>query len=204
MTKDVYHFSHDKLQASFQDMIEPVDIPRLHYLIGNYHLGHSKNEDALFQAAVHLNKAGDYALGKERRDKLARINLEAAKRCRDKSAFDDAAQFLRYGIHLLDEESQDKWTKCFDLAFELTESLARMELILGNLNACKQRNEELLLYSKSVQMKIAPLVIDVEVRMAGNEMAESVIAAKRALRELGVDNAPTCDSVEFAVEAKKS
>jgi histidine kinase len=186
MTKDIYHFNHDKLQASCQEMIEPVDIPRLHNLIGNQYVFHSKNDDALFQAAVHLNKAGDYALGKERRDKLARINLEAAKRCRDKSAFDDAAQFLRHGLMLLDEESQDKWTKCFDLAFELTESLARMELILGNLNACKQRNEELILHSKSVQMKIAPLVIDVEVRMAGNETTETVVAAKRTLRELGV------------------
>ena len=36
------------------------------------------------------------------------------------------------------------------------------------------------------EMKITPLVIDVEVRMAGNEMAETVVAAKRALRELGV------------------
>ena len=106
MTKDVYHFNHDKVQASCQDMIEPVDVARLHYLIGNHYVYHCKGEDALFQAAVHLNKAGQYALDKERRDKLARINLEAAKRCRDMSAFDDAAQFLRHGLKLLDEESQ--------------------------------------------------------------------------------------------------
>jgi predicted ATPase len=61
-----------------------------------------------------------------------------------------------------------------------------MELILGNLNACMQRNQELLLRSKTVQMKIAPLVIDVELRMAGNEMTETIVAAKRALGELGV------------------
>jgi hypothetical protein len=186
MTKDVYHFNHDKLQASCRDMIEPDEIARLHYMIGNQYMYHYNAEDSLFQAAVHLNKAGEYALGKERRHKLAGINLEAAKRCRDKSAFDDAAQFLRHGLMLLDHVSCDKWTECFDLAFQLTESLAKMELILGNLNACKQRNEELLLHSRSLEMKISPLVIDVEVRMAGNEMAETVVAAKRALREMGV------------------
>jgi hypothetical protein len=87
---------------------------------------------------------------------------------------------------LLDDESNDKWTKCFDLSFELTANLAKMELILGDLNACKHLNDELLRRSKSVQMKITPLVIDVEVRMAGNEMAETIIAAKRALRELDI------------------
>jgi predicted ATPase len=35
-------------------------------------------------------------------------------------------------------------------------------------------------------MKIIPLVLDVEVRMAGNEMSETITAAKRALRELGI------------------
>jgi hypothetical protein len=44
----------------------------------------------------------------------------------------NAALFLRHGLKLLEEDSQDKWTKSFDLSFELTENLAKMELILGN------------------------------------------------------------------------
>jgi predicted ATPase len=151
LTKDVYHFSHDKLQDSFQNMVEPSDVSMYHYLIGNQYVFHCQTEDAIFQAAIHLNKAGDYALGKERRDKLARINLEAAKRCQDRSAFDSAARFLRHGLKLLDEESHDKWTKCFNLAFEISECLSKIELILGNLDACKQINMELILRSKSVQ-----------------------------------------------------
>jgi hypothetical protein len=51
-------------------------------MIGNQYVFYYQSEESIFQAAVHLNKAGDYAIQKERRDKLARINLEAAKRCR--------------------------------------------------------------------------------------------------------------------------
>jgi predicted ATPase len=145
ITKDGYQFSHDKLQDAFQSMVDHADKQRLHYLIGDQYVlhGQTDNDDSHFQAAVHLNKSGDYALRKECREKLARINLAAARRCRDKSAFIDAVLFLRHGLKLLDEAADDMWTKCFDLAFELTENLAKMELIVGNLDTCKQINEEL-------------------------------------------------------------
>jgi predicted ATPase len=188
MIGDDYQFSHDKLQDAFQSMVDHADKQRLHYLIGDQYVVHGRtdNDESIFQAAVHLNKSGDYALGKECREKLARINLAAAKRCRDKSAFIDAVVFLRHGLKVLDEAADDMWTKCFDLAFELTENLSKMELIVGNLDTCKQINEELVLRSKSTEMKIIPLVLDVEVRMAGNEMSETITAAKRALRELSI------------------
>ena len=158
MTDDGYQFSHDKLLDAFQSLVDHADKQRLHYLIGDQYvlLCRTDNDDSIFQAAVHLNKSGDYALGKECHDKLARINLDAAKRCRDKSAFIDAVVFLRYGLKVLNEDPYDKWTKSFDLAYELMENLAKTELIVGNLDTCKQINEELLLRSTSVEMKITP------------------------------------------------
>jgi predicted ATPase len=189
MTKDGYQFSHDKLRDAFQSMVDNADKQRLHYLIGNQYVLHARtdNDESIFQAAVHLNKSGDYALGKECREKLARINLAAARRCRDKSAFIDAVVFLRHGLKVLDEgRGRICGRNVLTWPLNLRRICAKMELIVGNLDTCKQINEELLVRSKSAEMKIIPLVLDVEVRMAGNEMSETITAAKRALRELGI------------------
>ena len=213
-TKVGYQFSHDKLQASFQAMIAPSDAGRLHCHIGNQFVFCTQDEDYMCHAAIHLNSAREYIQGKipndrlgrinlEADDKLTSINLEAAKRCRDKSAFVNAASFLRYGLKLLNGDEQNKWTRNFDLAFEMTETLAKMELIIGNLDACKEINAEVLRRSKSTEMKISSLVIDVEVRMAGNEMEETITAAKRALKELGVIMPRRATVVKFLLKLRK-
>ena len=202
-TKAGYQFTHDKLQASFHSMIEPTETRRLHFHIGNQFVLRCQDEDYLYHAAVHLNSAGAYIQGIERQDKLTRINLEAAKRCREKSAFVKAATFLRHGLKLLNEDEQDKWSTHFDLAFEITETLAKMELIIGNLDACKELNKELLLRSKSLEMKTNSLVIDVEVRMAGFELEETITAAKRALKELGIKMPRRVTVLNFLLKLRK-
>ncbi|KAI2496934.1 PFAM Protein kinase domain [Fragilaria crotonensis] len=138
-------------------------------------------------AAVHLNSAHEFAYGRERYDILARINLEAAKRCKDKSAFAKAAAFLCYGLVLLDKEGQKTmWSKNFNLALELTETLAKMDLIIGDYDMCKKLNREALRRCHSIDMKINSLVTDFEVRVACNEAEETIAAARRALMQLGV------------------
>ena len=202
-TKVGYKFTHDKLQASFHSMIEPTETRRLHFHIGNQFVVLCQDEDYMYHAAVHLNSAGEYIQDKERQDKLTCINLEAAKRCRDTFAFVKAVTFLRHGLKLLNEHEQDKWSRHFDLTFEMSEMLAKMELIIGNLDACKEINTELLLRSKSTEMKINSLVIDVEIRMAGNETEEAIAAAKQALQELGVKMPHRVTFVNLLVKLRK-
>jgi hypothetical protein len=45
--------------------------------------------------------------GRHQREKLARINLEAAKHCQEKAAFAKAVVLLRTGLAVLDEK--EKW-----------------------------------------------------------------------------------------------
>jgi len=182
--KDGYQFSHDKLQKSFKDMIDESSKRRLHYIMGKAYLT-STLSDRLYYAAVHLNNAENLVRDENGLVDLANLNNSASKICRDKSAFLDAALYLRRGLSLLDNER--KWEDHFALAFEMTESLAKMELIVGNLEACKEITNEVLLRCRSVKMKVNSLLIDVEVRMAGNEVEGSISTAKRSLKVLGTD-----------------
>ena len=186
-TKEGYQFTHDKLQASFQTLVERSEKNKLHYLIGSQYVSYDQDDDYMCHAAVHLNSGGEYTRAREHCVKLARIYLEAARRSRAKSAFENAAAFLRLGLRLLDEEGQgEKWTRHFDLALEMTETLAKLELIVGNLTACRQMNQEVLLRCKSADTKINALVTEVDARMAANELDQATISSMQALQELGI------------------
>jgi hypothetical protein len=71
----------------------------------------------------------------------------------------------------------------------MLESLAKMELVLGNFDACRAAIQETLLRGKSVEIKIPSLSIDVEVlRMAAHQTNEIIAApGNRALRLLSVN-----------------
>eukprot|EP00545_Synedropsis_sp_CCMP1620_P013169 CAMPEP_0119021732 /NCGR_PEP_ID=MMETSP1176-20130426/26576_1 /TAXON_ID=265551 /ORGANISM="Synedropsis recta cf, Strain CCMP1620" /LENGTH=1129 /DNA_ID=CAMNT_0006976413 /DNA_START=58 /DNA_END=3447 /DNA_ORIENTATION=+ len=183
-TRGGYQFSHDKIQSSFHSMLDDVDEERIHVMIGEMFLVRGGKE-CMYHAAVHLNCAPSHFFRTEKlRVKLARVNLEAAKISKEKSAYLDAADFLNSGLELLHLET--KWSDHFDLSFETTESLAKIELILGHLPACKELTSEVLFRGKTVDMKVNALLLDVEVRVAGHEMGSMVATASKSLKELGV------------------
>jgi predicted ATPase len=183
-TKEGYQFSHDKLQTSFQSMFDEQEKERLHLVIGETYLAIGGAE-AMYSAAVHLQLAPEFARDKEQRIVLSKVNLEAAKYCKDSSAFGESANRLRRGLALLDPDNM--WDTQYDLAFEMTELLAKMELIGGDLDTCKKLTAETLVRAKTLEMKINPLLMNMEVRMTANEMDGSIAAASQALSVLGLN-----------------
>ena len=161
-TKQGYQFTHDRLQAAFQSMISDHEEEQLHLLIGEAYLAQGSDPVNSFNAAVHLNCESGLLPGGQEKANLARINLEGSKYCAQRSAFGTAATMLQKGLAVLDQET--KWSDHFDLVFELTESLARMQLIVGDFEACKETTREALSHGKTVETKINSLLIDVEVR----------------------------------------
>jgi predicted ATPase len=184
-TKGGYQFSHDKLQAAFQSMISSEDNVRLHLAIGQTFLSLGGPE-SLYHVAVHLHYAPEFVSCEAKRVELAMINLEAAKYCKEKSAFVEAATMLRWGLALLDQDEK-KWSNQYELSFEMTQTLAKMELVIGNHDSCKTLTRESLIRAKTTEMKIDSLLIDVECCMVCNEMDRSIDAANRALSVLGID-----------------
>lgn len=178
-------FCHDKLQASFLSMYEESEKARLHLLIGETILATQSGPESLYHATQHLNQCPDYNRHITNRLKLVRMNFQAAQYLKEKSAFADACSCLRKGLQLLDVDPKSKWTTHFDLAFAMTEFLARLELIVGDLGRCRATVGEALSRAKSVEMKIKSLLIDIECHMAGNEMNATVTTANRALEVLG-------------------
>jgi predicted ATPase len=182
-TRDGYQFSHDTVQTAFLSLIDEEDKGRIHMAIGNVLL-EIGDVESRYRACVHLFTSPYFMRDDSNRVELARLHLEAATYCKERSAFIDAAAALRRGLALLDDGR--KWTDFYDLAFEMTETLARMELIVGNHDACTEMTNEILDRAKTTSMRINALLIGVECVMAQNDMEASIAAANRALFSLGI------------------
>ncbi|KAI2513701.1 hypothetical protein MHU86_841 [Fragilaria crotonensis] len=178
-----YQFSHDTIQTEFRSLIDEEEKGRIHLAIGTVLLAIGGAESR-YRACVHLFHAPHFVRDDTNRMELARLHLEAAKYCKEKSAFIDAATALRRGLSLLDDAR--KWTDFYDLAFEMTETLARMELIVGNHDACTEMTNEVLDRAKATRMRINALIVGVECVMAQNDVESSIAAAIRALCSLGI------------------
>lgn len=100
-TRDGFAFCHDKVQSFFKSIIDQEEKGRLHRRIGEAYLSHGDPE-SLYHAAGHLNRAPSFIQSTEMQVRLARLNLEAADFCKEKSGFIGAAVFLRRGLELLD------------------------------------------------------------------------------------------------------
>jgi predicted ATPase len=184
---DGYHFSHDKVQSAFISLIDESEGARLHLLIGKIYLSaHEQGgeQSNIYRAAVHLSCAPDVLSEYEQRVTLARINLEAAKYCKEISAFEQAVMALQAGLDAL--RPAEKWSdELFALTFEMMETQARMQLAVGDFEACKATTLEASRHVRTSEMKVKLLAIDVEVRMAGNEVDDVVATANRGLSSLG-------------------
>lgn len=183
-----YQFTHDRLQSSFRSLVfDDFKEDQLRQIIGEVFLsqGDIDCESNIYKAAVHLNHAPRHMLDLSQRVRLAGINLQSAKYCEEISAFTEAVAVLQKGVNILSPE--ERWLdKHFTLTFTLMDALARMQLVIGDFAACKETTREALRYGKTAEMNINLHLIDVEVRMARNEIDDSLVMAKMALQTLGV------------------
>ncbi|KAI2510539.1 hypothetical protein MHU86_3807 [Fragilaria crotonensis] len=97
-TKEGYQFSHDTIQTAFQSLIDDEEKGRFHLAIGNVFLAIGDVESR-YLACVHLYNSPHFMPDDTNRIELVRLHLEAAKYCKERSAFIDAAAALHRGSH---------------------------------------------------------------------------------------------------------
>lgn len=184
-TSGGYQFTHDKIQAAIQDLIDTDEKEQLHLQIGTTFLKRSGKLSKYF-AARHINCLTSNTANNFDAIMLARTNLQAAKYCECRYAFINAVDFIRAGLALLGD-GEEKWSTDYELAFELTESLVKLEFILGNMDSCKQANQSLLLRTKSERRRINALAMELEILTnTDTQFKDTVSIGRKILGELGI------------------
>jgi histidine kinase len=89
--RQIYLFLHDRIQQAAYDDIPQSEKKAVHLRIGRLlldGLSADEQEERIFDIVHQLNEGRDLLSSDEERDRLARLNLRAAKKARSSAAFD--------------------------------------------------------------------------------------------------------------------
>ncbi|CAJ1957586.1 unnamed protein product [Cylindrotheca closterium] len=148
-----YRWTHDKLQeaalslsGSLRDTFQ-LDIGKTLY----YGLTKEQVEEDLFTIVDLINNGNT-----SKRPEFAAVNLRAAEKARDISAFQAASEYASEGISLLQETD---WVQNKSVSLNLYTIGAEAELLLGNVDAAERYRDVVLSRSDLSTLEMLPLQI---------------------------------------------
>src|ERR1700692_1879683 len=96
------------------------------------HTPPEKREEAIFEIVNQLNRGSHLITSIEDRERVADLNLIAARRAKLSTAYDSALKYLRAGRALLTEET---WQRNYRLIFSIEYLMAECELMTADNGA---------------------------------------------------------------------
>ncbi|MFA6009854.1 MAG: AAA family ATPase [Desulfobacteraceae bacterium] len=127
----MYKFHHDRIQEAAYSLIPGNEKVRLHYRIGKNVLENTKEQeldDKIFYIVDQLNRSITLVSESVERVQLAGLNLNAAKKAKNSTAYTSALSYSRIGIGLLPENS---WEKCYSLTYDLYNEILENDYLTG-------------------------------------------------------------------------
>ena len=122
-------------------------------------LGERELDGAIF-VVVNLMNEGSVTFEGAKRVKLAELNLQAARKATEFSAFEIAAKYTAKGIEML---PSNHWQDNFELALELYSTAAEAEGYMGDVKKIEEHCREVLDQSKcplSEKLRVYNVLLD--------------------------------------------
>ena len=182
-----YRFVHDRVHESAYALIPMDQRAALHLRVGRMLLVHTtpdKLDEAVFEIVNQLNRGASLVTAPEERERLAELNLLAAKRAQASSAYASALNYLTAGAALLTE---DCWEKRRELIFAIELRRAHCEFACGTIVKAQERLRGLAIRAISTEERAEVACLHVDLCQAIDRNGEAVTVGLRALRHLGVD-----------------
>lgn len=199
--RDVYRFVHDKVQEAAYSLIPLHERPAFHLRVGRL-LSHSldlADARALFEVVGHLNGAGALIADPAERLRLAQLNLDAATRAEESSAFSAAERFLEAGLERL---PSDAWSahRALRLAFGMKQGLMK--------SLCGRHDEALVVLAECLANVEARLErtqvrrLTMNVQILRNDLPAALAEGLAALRLFGIDLPPFPDDAAYDAQVQ--
>lgn len=116
---DVYSFHHDRIQEAAYSLIPDLEKIKLHYKIGHTlikAIGEDDLGERIFFVVDQINSGLRLVTDTEEKIRFADLNLQAARKAKNSTAYDSALIYLKTGASLLPD---DAWSAHYDLTFSL-------------------------------------------------------------------------------------
>ena len=138
-SEDSYRFLHDRVQEAAYSLIPEELRAQAHLRIGRI-LAEStpqeRLEEAIFDIVNQLNRGSGLITVADERERVAELNLMAAKRAKASTAYASALKYLHAARTLL---CQETWDRNYDLIFSIESLMAECELLTANMATAEDR-----------------------------------------------------------------
>jgi predicted ATPase len=134
-----YAFLHDRVQEAAYALIPESERAVVHLRIGRLFVSRTapeEIEEKIFEIVNQLNRGTLLIESLEERERVAELNLIAAKRARTSTAYASALTYLVEGLALLTEDS---WEHQYALTFALEFQRAECEFMIGDCGSAEER-----------------------------------------------------------------
>jgi PAS domain S-box-containing protein len=200
---DKYAFLHDRVQEAAYSLIPADQRAAIHLRIGRCLIVAMSNEiltERIFDVANHFNRAVAVISDPDEIERVAHINLRAARKAKASTAYASACRYLSTGVALIGPSG---WATRYDLAFELTLELAECTFLSGRFDEAEELVVELIRRTTSKVHKAAAYRLKIELHVVRSENPKAVDSALDCLRLFGIDMPVHPSAQEVHLEYEK-
>ncbi len=193
-----YKFLHDRVQQAAYSLIPEAERKLTHLKLGQQlldQIGPDEIEANIFDIVNQLNRGVELIGGDGSRDgeflqseaiapiELARLNLMAGHKAKEATAYETAAQYLTFGMELLEANS---WQEEYHLSVDLQLEAAEAEYLNTNYSQAKNLTESLLAKKIELLDRVKVYELQIQLLIAQNQMLKAVETGLNGIAELGV------------------
>ncbi|MBD2579401.1 ATP-binding sensor histidine kinase [Oscillatoria sp. FACHB-1406] len=180
----VYRFLHDRVQQAAYSLIPDSQKQGIHLNIGRLLLAQTPAtslDEQIFTIISQFNlglEGIDTAL---ERDRIARLNLNAARKARLSAAYAASAQYCEIALQLVDRVWQQP-----EFALELYVEAANSACLVGAFEQVDRYVATILQEVKNPLDRIKAIEVQIQSFIARNQLSEAIQVGRNTLETLGV------------------
>ncbi|PZV33990.1 AAA family ATPase [Mesorhizobium kowhaii] len=168
-----YRFLHDRVQEAAYALVPEDEQVVAHLAIGRLLLARTPLEalaDRIFEIVGHLNRGTALIVSGKERERLADLNLAAARRARSSAAYTSALTYADLGGALLPD---DAWDRRYELAFALGLLRAECLFLTGSTAEAEARLAPLSRRATSLTdlARVTRLRVDLSMSLGRSDLA---------------------------------
>ncbi|QRK09229.1 AAA family ATPase [Archangium violaceum] len=185
-----YRFLHDRIQQAAHSLASEAERKAIHLRIGRLMLERLSQEEvreSLFDVVSQLNSGAELIEDPSERHHLARLNAEAGGRAKASMALGPASTYFTAAFALI---PGDPWETDYELAFKLRLTLARCELMSGNVAEARRLIEEFRSRARTRSDTAAVYMLRQDIHFAMDEYPEGMACIMECLTLLGMPLPP--------------
>ncbi|MBD2436308.1 ATP-binding sensor histidine kinase [Nostoc sp. FACHB-110] len=181
-----YKFLHDRVQQAAYSRI-PDDQKQLKHLkIGQLLLSvinQAEKEERIFEIVNQLNKGADLINSKNEREKLANLNLEAARKAKSATAYIAAIEYANKGRELL---TSNCWQQHYEITLALYNLAAEATCLIGDFSQMQQIVDEVVKNARQLLDKVKVYEVKILAEVAQSQQPEAIRTALNVLELFGI------------------